>query len=262
MSGFRSSSGFMSSVPTVTKNLIIINALMWVATYALRSLDIQLEHYLGLHYIASEHFNLSQVITYMFMHDPLNPAHVFFNMFGVFMFGRVLEEVWGPKRFLLFYMVTGIGAALMQELTWYIELRPMIETAAHFATNPNMEPFMKYLQVTPGYVFSPEAAMQAKDMILSNPNMITVGASGSVFGILLGFGMLFPNAPLFLMFIPIPIKAKYMVIGYGLLELFSGISRFSGDNVAHFAHLGGMLFGYFLIRYWKKKGIGNGFFMG
>ena len=125
-----------------------------------------------------------------------------------------------------------------------------------------MDPFLKYLQVTPGYVFSPEAAMQAKDMILNNPNMITIGASGSVFGILLGFGMLFPNAPLFLMFIPIPIKAKYMVIGYGLIELFSGVANFSGDNVAHFAHLGGMLFGYFLIRYWKKKGIGNGFFLG
>src|SRR5660397_55840 len=105
---------------------------------------------------------------------------------------------------------------------------PMLEAAAHFATNPDMAPFMKYLQVTPGYVFSPEAALQAKDMILSNPNMITIGASGSVFGILLGFGMLFPNTPLYLMFIPVPIKAKYMVIGYGLLELFSGISRFSG----------------------------------
>ena len=262
MSGFRSSSGFMSSVPTVTKNLIIINTLMWAATFVLRRFDIQLENFIGLHYIGSDQFNLSQIITYMFMHAPLNPAHLFFNMFGVFMFGRILEQVWGPKRFLLFYMVTGIGAALMQELTWYIELRPMLEAATHFATNPDMAPFMKYLQVTPGYVFSPEAAMQAKDMILNNPNMLTIGASGSVFGILLGFGMLFPNAPLFLMFIPIPIKAKYMVIGYGLIELFSGVANFSGDNVAHFAHLGGMLFGYFLIRYWKKKGIGNGFFLG
>jgi len=260
MSGFQSSSGFMSSVPTVTKNLIIINALMWAATFVLRRFGIQLEDVLGLHYIGSEQFNLSQVITYMFMHDPLNPAHVFFNMFGVFMFGRVLEQVWGPKRFLIFYMVTGIGAALMQELTWYIELRPMLEAAAHFATNPDMTPFLKYFPNAQGAVFSPEQVVQAKDMVLNS--LVTIGASGSLFGILLGFGMLFPNAPLFLMFIPIPIKAKYMVIGYGLLELFSGISRFSGDNVAHFAHLGGMLFGYFLIVYWKKKGIGNGFFMG
>jgi membrane associated rhomboid family serine protease len=260
MSGFRSSSGFMSSVPTVTKNLIIINTLMWAATFVLRRFDIQLENFIGLHYIGSDQFNLSQIITYMFMHAPLNPAHLFFNMFGVFMFGRILEQVWGPKRFLLFYMVTGIGAALMQELTWYITLHPLMEAAANFATNPDMAPFLKYFPSVQGMAFSPEQAIQAKDAVLNS--MLTIGASGSVFGILLGFGMLFPNAPLFLMFIPIPIKAKYMVIGYGVIELFSGVANFSGDNVAHFAHLGGMLFGYFLIRYWKKKGIGNGFFLG
>jgi len=260
MSGFRSSSGFMSTVPTVTKNLIIINALMWAVTFVLRRFDIQLENILGLQYIGSDHFNLSQVITYMFMHDPLNPAHVFFNMFGVYMFGRILEQVWGPKRFLLFYMVTGIGAALMQELMWYIDLRPMLEAASNFATNPNMAPFLKYFSSAQGAVFSAEQAEQAKQLVMNS--LLTVGASGSVFGILLGFGMLFPNAPLFLMFIPIPIKAKYMVIGYGLIELFAGVANFKGDNVAHFAHLGGMLFGYFLIRYWKKKGIGNGFFLG
>lgn len=259
MSGFRSSSGFMSTVPTVTKNLIIINALLWAATFVLRRFDIQLENYLGLQYFGSDHFNLSQLITYMFMHAPLNPAHLFFNMFGVYMFGRVLEQVWGPKRFLIFYMVTGIGAGLVQELMWYIELRPMLEAAKNFATNPDMTPFMKYLRVDTGAVFSLEQVEQAKQLILNS--MVTIGASGSVFGILLGFGMLFPNAPLFLMFIPIPIKAKYMVIGYGLLELYSGVAN-SGDNIAHFAHLGGMLFGYFLIRYWKKKGIGNGFFLG
>ena len=247
----------MSSIPTVTKNIIIINALMWVATYVLRSMNIQLETILGLQYFGSDHFNLSQIITYMFMHDPTNPAHVFFNMFGVFMFGRVLEQVWGPKRFLLFYMVTGIGAALMQELVWYIQLRPLVEAAADFATNPNSAPFLKYFPQ--GYLetYGPDQLIQAL-----KGSFLTVGASGSVFGILLGFGMLFPNTPLYLMFIPIPIKAKYMVVGYGVLELFQGVANFSGDNVAHFAHLGGMLFGFFLIRYWKKKGIGNGFFMG
>jgi membrane associated rhomboid family serine protease len=257
MSGFRSSSGFMSSVPTVTKNIIIINALMWAATFVLRRFDIQLENFIGLHYIGSDQFNLSQIITYMFMHAPLNPAHLFFNMFGVFMFGRILEQVWGPKRFLLFYMVTGIGAALMQELTWYITLHPLIEAAANFATTPDATPFLKYFSQADLTMYGPDQLLHA----LEN-GFLTIGASGSVFGILLGFGMLFPNAPLFLMFIPIPIKAKYMVIGYGLIELFSGVANFSGDNVAHFAHLGGMLFGYFLIRYWKKKGIGNGFFLG
>jgi membrane associated rhomboid family serine protease len=260
MSGFRSSSGFMSSVPVVTKNLIFINAILWAATFVLRRFGIHLENILGLHYFASDSFNLSQILTYGFMHDPLNPAHVFFNMFGVFMFGRVLEQVWGPKRFLLFYIVTGIGAALMQELTWYIEMRPLIEAANNFGTTANMTPFFKYLQLPADAVFSMEQVVQAKQVIFNSLN--TIGASGSVFGILLGFGMLFPNAPLFLMFIPIPIKAKYMVIGYGLIELFAGVANFSGDNVAHFAHLGGMVFGYFLIIYWKKKGIGNGFFLG
>jgi membrane associated rhomboid family serine protease len=260
MSGFRSSSGFMSSVPVVTKNLIIINALLWVASYILPRVGIHLDSFLGLHYIGSDSFNLSQIITYMFMHDPVNPAHVFFNMFGVFMFGRILEQVWGPKRFLLFYMVTGIGAALVQELTWYIDLRPFLEAANNYSATGDTTVLAKYLQIQSGVAYPVEAVMQAKQMILNN--MVTIGASGSVFGILLGFGMLFPNAPLFLMFIPVPIKAKYMVIGYGVIELFTGVANFSGDNVAHFAHLGGMLFGYFLIRYWKKKGIGNDFFMG
>ncbi|MDD4922613.1 MAG: rhomboid family intramembrane serine protease [Bacteroidales bacterium] len=234
MNNFRSSSGFMSSVPVVTKNLIIINVLFWAASAILPKIGINIISILGLHYIGSEQFMPSQLITYMFMHDPSSFGHVFFNMFGVYMFGRVLEQVWGPKRFLLFYMVTGIGAALIQEITWYIEIRPFLAAA--------------------------EVMVQTKEMVLNS--MLTIGASGSVFGILLGFGMLFPNAPLYLMFIPVPIKAKYMVVGYGVIELSAGIIGFSGDNIAHFAHLGGMLFGYFLIRYWKKKGIGNDFFLG
>jgi membrane associated rhomboid family serine protease len=260
MSGFRTSSGFMSSVPVVTKNLIIINALLWAATFVLRRFGIHLENVLGLHFIGSDSFNLSQLLTYMFMHDPINPAHVFFNMFGVFMFGRVLEQVWGPRRFLLFYMVTGIGAALVQELTWYIDLHPFLNAVQNFATDGYAPALSKYLNIHAGDVIPADALMQAKEMVLNS--LVTIGASGSVFGILLGFGMLFPNAPLYLMFIPIPIKAKYMVIGYGLIELFAGVANFSTDNVAHFAHLGGMIFGYFLIRYWKKKGIGNGFFLG
>jgi membrane associated rhomboid family serine protease len=260
MSGFRSSSGFMSSVPLVTKNLIIINALMWAATFVLRRFDLHLEEVLGLHYFAADKFNPSQILTYLFMHDPLNPAHVFFNMFGVFMFGRILEQIWGPKRFLLFYMVTGIGAALVQELTWYIDLHPFLQAVDQYATNGYAPALSKYLNINPGEAVPLQSLMDAKEMVLNS--MVTIGASGAVFGILLGFGMLFPNAPLFLMFIPIPIKAKYMVVGYGLIELFAGVANFSADNVAHFAHLGGMLFGFFLIRYWKKKGIGDGFFLG
>lgn len=259
MSEFRSSGGVMSSLPPVTKNIIIINALAWVATYVLRRFDIYLETILGLHYIGAESFNLAQVVTYMFIHAPNNPAHVFFNMFGVFMFGRILEQVWGPKRFLLFYVVTGIGAAVVQQITWYIDLKPFLDAVANYPTNGLDPAFDQYFSIRGGAEVPYDAILNFKEELLNQ--MITIGASGSVFGILLGFGLLFPNAPLFLMFIPIPIKAKYMVIGYGLIELFAGVSNFSGDNVAHFAHLGGMLFGYFLIRYWKNKGIGNGFFL-
>jgi len=259
MSNFRSSSGFMSSVPVVTKNLIIINVLMWFATIVLPKVGLNIVPFLGLHYIGSDLFMPSQLITYMFMHDPSNFSHVLFNMFGVYMFGRVLEQVWGPKRFLIFYFVTGIGAGLIQELTWYIGLIPFLGVINNY-TGDNSVLIMNHLDVQQGVVYSAQALLNAKELVLNS--MLTIGASGSVFGILLGFGMLFPNAPLYLMFIPVPIKAKYLVAGYGLIELFSGVSGFTGDNVAHFAHLGGMLFGFFLIIYWKKKGIGNGFFLG
>ena len=151
------------------------------------------------------------------------------------MFGRILEVAWGPKRFLTFYIVTGIGAALVQELTWFYRIHS--------------------LAVLNGISISQQIAMDPGISIL-----VTIGASGAVFGILLAFGMLFPNAPLYFMFIPIPIKAKYFVIGYGLIEFFMGVSNCSNDNVAHFAHLGGMLFGFFLILYWRKKNRDHGQF--
>jgi len=232
---------------------------MWFATIVLPKVGLNIVPFLGLHYIGSDQFMPSQLITYMFMHDPSSITHVLFNMFGVYMFGRVLEQVWGPKRFLIYYFVTGIGAGLIQEITWYIELIPFLEVINNY-TGDNSVLAMFHLDVQQGVFYSAKALVEAKEIVYNQ--MLTIGASGSVFGILLGFGMLFPNAPLYLMFIPVPIKAKYMVIGYGLIELFSGVSRFTGDNVAHFAHLGGMLFGFFLIRYWKKKGIGNGFFLG
>lgn len=223
---------FLNSIPPVTKNLIIINLLLWLATIVFRkTLGIDLVEYLGLHYFQADRFNAAQMVTYMFMHDPYSFGHVFFNMFSVFIFGRTLESVWGGKRFLVFYMITGIGAGLIQEITWYISLHDAIA---------NTESMIGWSQTR---------------LVLNN--IITIGASGAVFGILLAFGMMFPNAELFLMFIPIPIKAKYFVIGYGLIELFLGIRSGGGDNIAHFAHLGGMLFGLILILYWRKKGGGN-----
>ena len=229
---FQSRQGFFSSIPPVTKNLIIINLLFWLAEIVLPRVGIDLVKYLGLHYFAASDFNAVQLVTYMFMHDPGSFGHVFFNMFSVFMFGRTLEMVWGSKRFLIYYLTTGIGAGLVQEVTWFFSLRDAIDATIV------------------------QAGWETTRTLLNN--VITIGASGAVFGILLAFGMLFPNAELFIMFIPIPVKAKYFVIFYGIVELFLGVGNFSGDNIAHFAHLGGMLFGFFLLRYWKKKGFGNG----
>lgn len=233
---FQSRQGFFSSIPPVTKNLIIINLLFWLAEIVLPRVGIDLVKYLGLHYFAASDFNAVQLVTYMFMHDPGSFGHVFFNMFSVFMFGRTLEMVWGSKRFLIYYLTTGIGAGLVQEVTWFFSLRDAIDATIV------------------------QAGWETTRTLLNN--VITIGASGAVFGILLAFGMLFPNAELFIMFIPIPVKAKYFVIFYGIVELFLGVGNFSGDNIAHFAHLGGMLFGFFLIRYWKKKGFGNGQYFG
>jgi membrane associated rhomboid family serine protease len=198
-----------------------------------RSSGLDLYKYLGLHFFTAGDFNPVQFITYMFMHGGF--SHIFFNMFAVFMFGITLEQVWGARRFLIYYFVTGIGAALIQELVWYIELRDVLAFSGELVSDGN-------ITIT-------------KDELLNR--FITVGASGSVFGILLAFGMMFPNTAIYVMFIPIPVKAKYFVIFYGLLELYLGFANHSGDNVAHFAHLGGMLFGFFMIKYWRRKDIND-----
>jgi membrane associated rhomboid family serine protease len=155
--------------------------------------------------------------------------HIFFNMFAVWMFGRTLEMVMGPKRFLTYYMVCGIGAGLVQEVIQYIEYATTLSNYSGVDTGLAVIPMEEYLNL-----------------------MTTVGASGAVYGILLAFGMLFPNTQMFVFPIPFPIKAKFFVVGYAVIELFSGLGA-SGDGIAHFAHLGGMIFGFFLIMYWRKK---------
>ncbi|OAV69430.1 Rhomboid protease AarA [Bacteroidales bacterium Barb6XT] len=222
---YANNSGFLDSIPPVTKNLLFINFLFWVASLALPKAGIDLTNLLGLHFPGAKDFHVFQFVSYMFMHDTHTFSHVLFNMFAVFMFGRVIESVWGAKRFIIFYLVTGIGAAVVQELTW-----------------------LQYI-----YSFASSNGTTIGEIIAYDPTlnqMITVGASGAVFGILLAFGMMFPNADIYIMFIPVPVKAKYAVVGYGVIELFLGVSGFAGD-VAHFAHLGGMLFGYIMIRYWR-----------
>ena len=174
-------------------------------------------------------------------------THLFFNMFAVWMFGRVLEGVWGSKRFLIYYMVTGIGAGIIQLIVIYLRMMPLYNQLSPEELAYIMENGYQLLQE--GKNFSAPIAGQFNLLM----NVTTVGASGSVFGILLAFGMLFPNTELMLMFPPIPIKAKWFVIGYGAIELYSGVANNAGDNVAHFAHLGGMLFGFFMIKYWQKN---------
>ena len=187
-----------NQLPIIVKNLLIINFLIFLGQ---QTFPNYLEYYFGLHAFHSQGFNIYQLITYSFLHGDL--SHLIFNMFPVFMFGRVLENTWGSKRFLNYYLLTAIGAGIVQ-------------------------------------------------LIVGNFGL-TIGASGAVFGLLAGFGMLFPNSQLFLLFPPIPIKAKYFVIGYAIIELIAGVRAIEGDNIAHFAHLGGAFFGYLIIKYWKKN---------
>lgn len=229
------------NMPPVVKNLILANVLFFLATIVLNQTGTDLYSILGLYFPLSEKFRLYQIFTYMFMHSTPGFGHIFFNMFALFMFGRVLEGVWGPKRFLTFYLVTGVGAALIQLLVTYIEYKVAV---AHVA--PDQLAYFREIAAQGKYI--PGTVSEKITTFMNTP---TVGASGAVFGILLGFGMLFPNTELMLLFPPIPIKAKYFVIGYGALELFFGVSGIQG-SVAHFAHLGGMLFGYFMIKYWNK----------
>ena len=236
--------------PPVVKNLLIINVLAYVAMIMLRSQDIDLTEYFGLHFWKSEAFYPHQLVSYMFMHS-FTITHLLFNMFAVWMFGKVLESVWGSKRFLIYYMVTGIGAGLIQLLVTYFRLMPLYEILSPEALDYGLKHGLEIINSGMGPENYVSDANFLKFIYLINSN--TVGASGAVFGILLAFGMLFPNTELMLLFPPIPIKAKWFVIGYGAIELYSGMANNAGDNVAHFAHLGGMLFGFFMIKYWQKN---------
>ena len=209
-------------MPPITKNLLIINILMFAARYVVTRYDIDLNALLGLHFFMASDFRPHQFITYLFMHGSFE--HLFFNMFALWMFGRIIEQVMGQKRFLTYYMVCGIGAGLIQELVQYIH----------------------YLSL------APELSMISRDQLAEALNMWnTVGASGAVYGILLAFGMTFPEERMFIIPIPVPIKAKYFVVGYAVIELLSAMLR-SNDGVAHMAHLGGMLFGLFMLLHWRN----------
>ena len=243
------SSGWFSSIPPVTKNLIIINIIVWLAEILVPGFSSTLLRFGGLHFYKAESFNPVQIVTYMFLHSPSSIAHILFNMFTLWMFGRVLEQVWGARRFLLFYFVCGIGAAVVQEAVWALTWQH--DYIAGIAplngrTYDSMKQIVDMAAAQGNTYFK-----EGMNMYLNQ--MLTVGASGAIFGLLLGFAFVFPNIPMYLFFIPVPIKAKYMVAGYAVLEFFLGIGS-STSTVALFAHLGGLIFGLILLLIWKKKG--------
>lgn len=258
--------------PPVVKNLIYLNIIVFLATIVLKSqFQVDLYDILGAHYYQSSLFKPHQFVTYLFMHSINDFTHIFFNMFGLWMFGRILESVWGSKRFFLYYFVTGIGALVVNMLVQSIEFSHMASVIQNYAAHPGWDSFNtfidKYVQYPSDqlkdfmtkFQYNPTNAdyLDESKYILAKVyteyiNVPVVGASGAIFGVLLAFGMLFPNTELMLLFPPIPIKAKWFVLGYGAIELYSGLSQ-PGSNVAHFAHLGGMLFGFILVKYWNKK---------
>lgn len=220
----------MNNIPTITKNLLIVNVVVFLATYLFRTMGVDLNNVLGLHFFLAPDFHIYQLFTYMFAHGGF--SHIFFNMFALWMFGCIVERTWGPKKFLTYYIVCGVGAGLFQELAQFAQF--------YFIASEQLPYFTL-----------------AQTMKVANANAAflnlwtTVGASGAVYGILLAFGMLYPEERIFIFPLPVPIKAKWFVMGYAAIELFMAYSS-TGDGVAHLAHLGGMVFGFFLIRYWRR----------
>ena len=271
-----SPSGF-SLLPPVVKNLLIINGLFFLATFSLESaFGIDLVGILGLHYFRSELFQPYQFVTYMFLHADIQ--HILYNMFALWMFGYLLENVWGSKRFLSYYLLTGIGAAIVQILVNYWTFSSIDTAALAYSNAPSLDAFTEFVKnhfpqyyesggtirtfisswslspLTPEYMN--QSVEYVNQLIQLRMDVPTIGASGAVYGILFAFGWMFPNMLVYIYFL-FPIKAKWIVIFYGAIELFSGISNNPSDNVAHFAHLGGMVFGFILLFYWKKNAFNN-----
>jgi rhomboid family protein len=259
----------MSRLTPVVKNLLIIN----IMVLALDSLVTNgfLSQQFSLYYVGSEFFQPYQFITYMFLHGGI--GHLFGNMLALFFFGPWLEQTWGPKRFFIFYMVTGIGAGLLFGGVQFIEMQMMVGDLNSYLANPDPNLFAAFIAEYAPYFFGqinhfidlyaaqPEnsdliqkSGSYLQQIVDRSANIPMLGASGAVFGILLAFGMLFPNAEIFLLFPPIPIKAKYLVAFYGLYEIYALIQQSPGDNVAHLAHVGGMIFAYFFVKGWKRSG--------
>ena len=266
-------------LPPVVKNLLIINGIFFLATVVFElKMKVDLTDLLGLHYFGSEKFRPHQIVTYMFMHAGF--SHILFNMFALWMFGNALENYWGGKRFLIFYIVCGLGAALTHYVIFYFQIRPVLEILSEYLSDPQLKnfeamfqpllsqhlhnPSEKLSQLIDHYNSIPDMLGQSSEKLQASIELVNqfrvdfldeptiIGASGAVFGVLLAFGMLFPNSMIYIYFL-FPIKAKWFVIIYGAIELFGAVNQTPGDNIAHYAHLGGMLFGFILIKVWNRS---------
>ena len=254
----------MFALTPVVRVLLILNVLVFFIT------NESIIQQFGLHSFLSDQFNPIQLLTHMFLHGGF--GHILTNMIGLIVFGPMLERFWGQKRFTFFYFFCGLGAALLFSGINYYEMRDVYEAVRDYRANPTPEGFIGFVD-TQAQSFYDEAAsfIDQFEQQPTNPQLIEsslkivnrlyvrqvdvpmVGASGAIFGVIMGFGLLFPNTQLFLLFPPIPIKAKYLVIFYGAYELYSGVYQAQVDNVAHFAHIGGMLFAFILIKYWGSQ---------
>ena len=254
----------MLNLTPAAKNILIINGIIFVLTSG-----YIIEEF-GLRYILSSEFKPYQFLTYMWIHAGF--GHILSNMFAVLVFGPILERVWGSRKFFIFYLLTGIGAGMLYSGVNFIENYRLESKVTSYVSQPSPESFRKLIldeskeyynqlyDFINSYSENPNSSQYKNESvsivmsILENKsNVPMVGASGAVFGILLAFAMLFPNMELYMLFFPFPIKAKYLVLGYGIYEVWSEFNRMPGDNVAHLAHLGGMLIGYIILRYWKNK---------
>lgn len=256
----------MLAITPSVRNLLILNVLFYFVDKNL----LTLSDGFALRPVLSPAFMPYQFVTYMFLHG--NIGHLFSNMFGLFMFGPLLERMWGSQKFLFFYFFTGIGAGLLFSAIGYFENAQLRDAVELYIQNPTPEGWIEFMTqhanefyranlefvnnfeenpTNPAYIEKSIGTVKGYYQAMANIPM--VGASGAIFGILMAFGLLFPNTELFMLFIPFPIKAKYFVTFYGLYELYSGIQNAPSDNVAHFAHLGGMLFAYILLRYWGTR---------
>lgn len=254
----------MFNLTPMVRNLLLLN----LAVFLLSQYGVIPVEQFALYHFQSEHFRPYQFITHMFLHAGW--GHIFSNMLSLFFFGPLLEHHWGSKRFLTFYLICGFGASVLYSGVRMYELSKMEQEAHVFMQEPTAIGYRDFMEEHASRYYSPElarylqqspenpdvqqaAVSQVRQVAASVFNSPMLGASGAVFGILMAFGLLFPNIELFLLFFPIPIKAKYFVLLYGAYELYAGFNRVPGDNVAHFAHLGGMLFAYILIRVWNHR---------